>query len=169
MRVESSAEVRLLSVVGGKLVGLCKVALITSAPLSFFLLYKLKQLRYLSQCRLSFKRPAVAKSPQKFTFLKPYIMKQKTTIQKVKELIEEVNLSKKRAFEGLLNSFTLLEVMEEEPHLLVIRASDFDCFSIPDALIKASGRLHLRFMVSTRFRYNDQNDLIEYPVLAIRF
>lgn len=95
-------------------------------------------------------------------------MKQKTTIQKVKDIIEVENLSKKEALEGILASFTLLEFVEEDDYKLVIRASDFDCFTIPDTLIKASRRLHLRFMVSTRFYCNDKNNLIDYPVLVIR-
>lgn len=96
-------------------------------------------------------------------------MKQKTTIQKIKDIIEVANLSKKEALEGIYTDITYLEFVEEDNFHLVIRSSDFDCFSIPETIINASRRLHLSFMVSSRFRYNDQNSLVDYPVLAIRF
>lgn len=169
MRVEGSAEVRPLSVVGGKLVGLSKVALITSTPPSLFLLYKLKDFRYLSQYRLSFKGLAAVKTPQKFTFLKPYIMTQKTNVQKVKDLIAKENLSKKRALEGLVEDITFIEIYEEEDNYLVIRDSALDCFPIPPSIVRASQRLKFSFMVSTRFQSEEQGKMTEFPVLVMHF
>lgn len=96
-------------------------------------------------------------------------MKQKTTIQKVKDLIEEANQARKKVFEGVYENYSLLEIIEEEPHLLVIRASDLDCFTIPNSIIKASQRWHLSFMVSYRYLVEETNGCDTFPVLVIRY
>lgn len=92
----------------------------------------------------------------------------KTKIQKIKELIEEVNLSKKRVYEGLSLNCHLIEIVEEEPHCLVIRAADNDCFTIPDAIIKASQRWRLSLLVSYRYLSKEIDGVSTYPVLVIR-
>ena len=96
-------------------------------------------------------------------------MKQKTTIQKIKDLIEETNVSRKKAFDGFYENYSLLEIIEEEPHLLVIRATDNDCFTFPNTIIKASQRWHISFMVSYRFLVEEIDGNMTFPVLVMRF
>lgn len=96
-------------------------------------------------------------------------MTQKTNVQKVKDLIAKENLSKKRALEGLVEDITFIEVYEEEDNYLVIRDSALDCLPIPPSIVRASQRLQFSFMVSTRFQYEGQGKITEFPVLVMRF
>lgn len=96
-------------------------------------------------------------------------MNTKTKIQKVKEIIEAENLATERALEAIVFNFTLLEIEEEKTNALVIRASDFDCFTIPTTIIEASLKFDFSFMVTSRFFVDEHKEMKDYPVLKLLF
>ena len=96
-------------------------------------------------------------------------MKQKTTIQKVKELIEAVNLTKKRALGDDIKCDSFLEVIEESGNVLLIRSSNLDCFLLPKSLVLAIAKFDCSYMVSTRYHFDANEHFEEYPGLRLHF